>query len=46
MDSEPFFVKCTVQYNFGKLNQRKEEHLIRLDQVDAEEQLFFKLKVE
>ncbi|WP_420601388.1 TonB-dependent receptor plug domain-containing protein [Flagellimonas sp.] len=35
----PTFLKCTVQYNFGKPNQRSEEHAIRLQEVDEEQQL-------
>ncbi|TXN35888.1 TonB-dependent receptor plug domain-containing protein [Flagellimonas hymeniacidonis] len=35
----PTFLKCTVQYNFGKPDQRSEEHLVRLGEVDEELQL-------
>ncbi len=38
----PFWIKCTVQYNFGKVNQRTEERLIRLSNSEVKEQLFFK----
>ena len=37
----PNWVKCTVQYNYGKPNQRSEEHLVRLDKDSDKEQLFF-----
>nr|WP_293300297.1 TonB-dependent receptor plug domain-containing protein [Allomuricauda sp.] len=33
------FLKCSVEYNFGKPNQRKEEFLIRLQEVGEEVQL-------
>ncbi|RYC51337.1 TonB-dependent receptor plug domain-containing protein [Flagellimonas olearia] len=33
------FLKCTVEYNFGKPNQRKEEFLVRLQEVGEEVQL-------
>jgi len=46
VDSQPFLLKCKVQYNFGKPDQREEEQLIRLDKNDSKEQLFFKFKVE
>ncbi|MDC6364499.1 MULTISPECIES: TonB-dependent receptor plug domain-containing protein [Flavobacteriaceae] len=35
----PTFIKCTVQYNFGSLDQREEEFLVRLQEVDEEQQL-------
>lgn len=35
----PTFLKCTVQYNFGKPNQTSEEHLVRLQDMDDEQQL-------
>ncbi|PWL39073.1 hypothetical protein DKG77_12690 [Flagellimonas aquimarina] len=35
----PTFLKCTVQYNFGKFNQTSEEHLVRLQDTDDEQQL-------
>ncbi|UII79776.1 TonB-dependent receptor plug domain-containing protein [Flagellimonas sp. CMM7] len=35
----PTFLKCTVQYNFGKPNQTSEEHLVRLQDTDDEQQL-------
>ncbi|MEM8509350.1 MAG: TonB-dependent receptor plug domain-containing protein [Bacteroidota bacterium] len=38
----PFWIKCTLQYNFGKANQRTEERLIRLSSSEDKEQLFFK----
>ncbi len=41
----PFWVKCTVDYNFGKPNQYSEEKLIRLDPSENEEQLFFKFSI-
>ncbi|MET1259186.1 TonB-dependent receptor plug domain-containing protein [Flagellimonas sp. DF-77] len=37
----PNWVKCTVHYNYGKPNQRSEEHLVRLDKDSDKEQLFF-----
>lgn len=46
VNSEPFLLKCSVQYNFGKPNQSEEEHLIRLDKSDTKEQFFYKFKVE
>ncbi|WP_339140908.1 TonB-dependent receptor plug domain-containing protein [Croceitalea sp. MTPC5] len=45
-NNHPFLIKCTVQHNFGKSNQREEKHIIRLDDDDTKEQLFFKLKAE
>jgi len=33
------FLKCTVQYNFGKPNQRSEEFMIRLQEEGDEQQL-------
>ncbi|MBO0323387.1 TonB-dependent receptor plug domain-containing protein [Muricauda sp. CAU 1633] len=33
------FLKCTVQYNFGKPNQRSEEFIIRLQENGDEQQL-------
>lgn len=41
----PYWVKCIVDYNFGKPNQYSEEKLIRLDPLDDKEQLFFELRV-
>jgi uncharacterized protein YfaP (DUF2135 family) len=41
-NSTPTYLKCTVQYNFGKPNQRDEEHLIRLSRI-GQEQLFAKV---
>ena len=38
----PTYLKCSVQYNFGKPNQRNEEHLIRLHKK-GNEQLFMKV---
>ncbi|SHG34441.1 TonB-dependent receptor plug domain-containing protein [Flagellimonas flava] len=35
----PTFLKCTVQYNFGKPNQRNEEFMIRLMESGEEQQL-------
>lgn len=33
------FLKCTVQYNFGKPNQRSEEFMVRLQEAGDEQQL-------
>ncbi len=33
------FLKCTVQYNFGKPNQRSEVFMVRLQEVGEEQQL-------
>ncbi len=41
----PTFLKCRVQYNFGKPNQRSEEFLVRL-QLEGEEQQLAKFSVE
>ena len=38
-DDTPTFLRCLVQYNFGKPNQREESYLIRLYEKDSEEQL-------
>ncbi|MCL6273554.1 TonB-dependent receptor plug domain-containing protein [Muricauda sp. 2012CJ35-5] len=38
-NSIPTFLKCTVQYNFGKPNQRSEEFLVRLHEAGEEQQL-------
>jgi hypothetical protein len=38
----PTYLKCTVQYNFGRPNQKNEEHLIRLSRIN-QEQLFAKI---
>ncbi|MGX1930408.1 TonB-dependent receptor plug domain-containing protein [Flagellimonas sp. 2504JD4-2] len=35
----PTFLKCTVQYNFGKPNQTSEEFLVRLQEPGDEQQL-------
>ncbi|WP_422351331.1 TonB-dependent receptor plug domain-containing protein [Flagellimonas sp.] len=35
----PTFLKCTVQYNFGKANQYSEEFLVRLQDNGDEQQL-------
>jgi len=35
----PTLLKCTVQHNFGKSNQRDEEHIIRLYKKGSEEQV-------
>ncbi|MEM9647401.1 MAG: TonB-dependent receptor plug domain-containing protein [Bacteroidota bacterium] len=35
----PTFLKCTVQYNFGKSNQRDEEYMVRLMESGEEQQL-------
>lgn len=35
----PTFLKCRVQYNFGKPNQRSEEFLVRLQEENEEQQL-------
>lgn len=43
--NEPYWVKCTVDYNFGKSNQRSEEKLIRLNPTEDKEQLFFEFVV-
>ena len=37
----PYWVKCTVDYNYGKPNQYSEERLIRLDPSEDKERLFF-----
>ena len=37
-DTTPTFMRCTVQYNFGKPDQREEIHTIRLHERDTEEQ--------
>ncbi|MEM1259446.1 MAG: hypothetical protein AAGH81_13005, partial [Bacteroidota bacterium] len=42
----PYWVKCTIDYNFGKQNQRSEEKLIRLAPSDDKEQLFLEFMVE
>ncbi len=34
------FLKCKVQYNFGKANQKEEIHLIKLSNKGQEEQFF------
>jgi len=39
------FLKCIIQYNYGKPNQRTEEHLIRLHKK-VEEELFLKLDID
>ena len=44
-DTTPTFLKCLVQYNFGRPNQREESFLIRLHEVDSEQQIV-KLLVE
>ncbi len=38
----PTYLKCTVQYNFGRPDQKDEEHLIRLSRK-GQEQLFTKI---
>ncbi|WP_136465333.1 TonB-dependent receptor plug domain-containing protein [Flagellimonas onchidii] len=35
----PTFLKCKVQYNFGKPNQRNEEFIVRLQESGNEQQL-------
>ncbi|WP_190808545.1 TonB-dependent receptor plug domain-containing protein [Flagellimonas sp. S3867] len=35
----PTFLKCTVQYNFGKPNQKSEEFMVRLQEPGDEQQL-------
>ncbi|RDY61739.1 TonB-dependent receptor plug domain-containing protein [Flagellimonas nanhaiensis] len=35
----PTFLKCTVQRNFGRLNQTEEEFIIRLHDVNEDQQL-------
>ncbi|MGW9686100.1 TonB-dependent receptor plug domain-containing protein [Flagellimonas sp. 2504JD1-5] len=35
----PTFLKCTVEYNFGKPNQKSEEFLVRLQEPGDEQQL-------
>ncbi len=44
-NNQPTFLKCTVQYNFGKPGQRSEEHLIRLSEK-GEEKMLAKLVVD
>jgi TonB-dependent SusC/RagA subfamily outer membrane receptor len=41
-NTTPTYLKCTVQNNFGKPNQKDEEHLIRLSKK-GQEQLFLKI---
>lgn len=43
-EEDPFWIKCTIDYNFGKPNQYSEEKLIRLDASEGKEQLFFEFK--
>ncbi|MEO0573169.1 MAG: TonB-dependent receptor plug domain-containing protein [Bacteroidota bacterium] len=43
--TEPYWIKCRVDYNFGKSNQRSEEKIIRLDPKEDKEQLFFEFTV-
>ncbi len=38
-DNTPTFLKCLVQYNFGKPDQREEYFLVRLHEINSEEQL-------
>ena len=38
-DITPTFLKCVVQYNFGKPDQQEESFLIRLHEENSEEQL-------
>lgn len=35
----PTFLKCTVQHNFGKANQKQEDFLVRLGEANDEQQL-------
>ena len=42
---DPFLIKCTIDYNFGKPNQYSEEKLIRLDSSENQEQLFFEFSI-
>ncbi len=37
-DTAPTFLKCTVYYNYGRANERKEQKVIRLHQIGREEQ--------
>ncbi len=43
-DLTPTFLKCIVQYNFGKPGQREEVHLIRLHEKESEVQ-FLKIEI-
>ncbi len=43
-DLTPTFLKCIVQYNFGKPGQREEVHLIRLHEKESEVQ-FIKIEI-
>ena len=43
-ESKSTFLKCKVQYNFGKPNQKEEIHIIRLHEKGVDEQ-FFELKI-
>ena len=35
----PIFLKCTVQQNFGRANQKEEVFMVRLQEMDEEQQL-------
>jgi len=45
-EEDPFWIKCTIDYNFGKPNQYSEEKLIRVDSSEDKEQLFFEFKTD